>query len=224
MMMIGTLVSWLARSIAHGVVVVALLTSRWSCNPTVAPVAAPAPVTPSASSPVAIASPTASEEAIESSDQRDHECEAAIEASLDRVRALVTDYDHYATIMPKFGRSRVIKRGAEGADVYLQVPVLHGAGHLWAMVRFTGPTPTGAGERIEGTYLHEGNVSAFHCAWTLSRIDDTHTLLHLALLLLPKIPLPQSIIDKELNDACRDALGGIKSHAENAPHGSSSGP
>jgi hypothetical protein len=124
--------------------------------------------------------------------------------------------------MPKFGRSRVIKRGADGADVYLQVPVLHGAGQMWAMVRFAGPVPMGNGERIEGTYLHEGNVSTFHCVWTYSRIDDAHTLLHLGILLLPKIPLPQSIIDKELNDACRDAIQGVKLHAEGAPHGSSS--
>jgi hypothetical protein len=223
MMAIGSFASSLLRWISHGVFL-AVLAWRGSCGSTAAPLATPPPSPPTASAPAPAIAPSVSAEAPESSDQRDHECETTIDAPLDRVRALVTDYDRYATIMPKFGRSHIVKRGAEGADVYLQVPVLHGAGHLWAMVRFTGPFPVGAGERIEGTYLHEGNVSAFHCVWTYSRIDDTHTLLHLGLLLLPKIPLPQSIIDKELNDACHDALGGVKSHAENAPAGSSSSP
>jgi hypothetical protein len=219
MMAPSAFVSGLVRWITRGVILFAAGTGRWACGSSAAPLATPPPVVPSANVQPTVAAPSPTGEAPESSDQRDRECETTIDAPLDRVRALVTDYDRYATIMPKFGRSRVIKKGADGADVYLQVPVLHGAGHLWAIVRFLGPVPAAGGERIEGTYLNEGNVSNFHCVWTYSSIDDAHTRLHLGLLLLPKIPLPQSIIDKELNDACHDALGGIKSHAENAPHG-----
>jgi hypothetical protein len=192
---------------------------------------APPPPPPSVATPQEVKSaapstpaPSAAEEAPAASGERDRECNATVDASMGRVRAVVTDYDHYATIMPKFGRSRVLKRGADGAEVYLQVPLLHGAASLWAVVRFAGPITTSDGEQIEGNYLHQGNVSNFHCVWSYSRIDDTHTQLHLALLLLPAFPLPESLLDSELNDACRDALGGVKSAAESGARGPSSGP
>jgi hypothetical protein len=161
-------------------------------------------------------SPTASgsTETSAGSNERDRQCELTIEAPLQLIRAVVTDYDRYATTLPRFGRSKVLKRTAGTADVYLQVPILHGAGHLWAVARFVGPIVDSDGERVEGTYLGQGNVSAFHCLWAYSRIDETHTRMHLGLLLLPKIPLPESVIDSELRGACRDALDGVRAHTE----------
>jgi hypothetical protein len=165
----------------------------------------------------ASAVPDETEEAQKGPAEKDRECDATINARVDRVRGALTDYDHYATILPKFGRSRIIRKSSQGTDVYLQVPILSGAANLWAVVRFVGPTSVGDGERIEGKYLGEGNVSAFHCLWIYRRIDDLHTALHLAILLLPPMPLPGSVIDKELTDACRDALGGVKSYTEAPP-------
>jgi hypothetical protein len=160
---------------------------------------------------------TSAETLAASSDEQDRECERTIDAPIDRVRSLITAYDQYATNLPKFGKSKVLKRFPGGADVYLQVPVLHGVANLWAVAHFTGPHVSSEGERVEGNYSGQGNVSAFHCLWTYARIDDTHTRLHLALLLLPKFPLPHSVIEKELTDACKDAVVELKAHAETNP-------
>jgi Polyketide cyclase / dehydrase and lipid transport len=150
----------------------------------------------------------------ESPEEPDRECGASVNAPIAVVRRTLTDYEHYSTILPNFGRSRVLKRTADSADVYLQVPILRGAANLWGVVRFVGPTVRAEGERIEGNYLHQGNVAAFHCVWTYHRVDDARTDLHLGLLLLPPFPLPESAIDSELNSACRDAIQGVKSHTE----------
>jgi ribosome-associated toxin RatA of RatAB toxin-antitoxin module len=199
----------------HGVLLVALGLS-WSLDckshePETAP-----PVTPSGTETgqESDTSRDSAETLAADSDEPDRQCEATIEAPIDRIRALVTDYDHYATNLPKFGRSKVLKRIARGAEVYLQVPLLHGAAHLWAVARFDGPIVSNDGERVEGNYTGQGNVSAFHCLWTYARVDDTHTQLHFSVLLLPKFPLPHSIIEKELNDACHDAVNAVKEHAE----------
>jgi hypothetical protein len=158
--------------------------------------------------------PRAEEEAPSESEERDRECEATVNAPVGIVERALTDYDRYATVLPNFGRSRVLKRTADSADVYLQVPILKGAAHLWGVVRFVGPAVRPDGARIEGNYLRQGNVSAFHCLWSYRRVDDTHTALHLALLVLPKIPLPESVIESELTSACRDAVQGVKSFVE----------
>jgi hypothetical protein len=173
------------------------------------------PATAQRSGPPAVSSGEAGAvETVSDSEERDRECGATVQAPIDVTRRALTNYEHYATILPRFGRSRVLKRTQDSADVYLQVPILRGAAHLWGVVRFVGPTLRPDGERIEGNYLHEGNVSAFHCLWTYRPVDEAHTELHLGLLLLPKIPLPESVIDSELNDACKDAVQGVKSYVE----------
>jgi hypothetical protein len=165
-------------------------------------------------SPAASAGERATEEANQDTDEPDRECGATINAPIEVIRRALTSYDDYATILPKFGRSRVLRRTAGSADVYLQVPILRGVANLWGVVRFVGPTVHPHGERIEGRYLHEGNVSAFHCLWTYRRLNDKQTELHLGLLVLPPIPLPESVIESELSSGCRDAIQGVKSYAE----------
>src|SRR5882672_6510013 len=51
----------------------------------------------------------------------------AVSAPLSVVRQVVTDYSHYAEFMPRFQKSRIVNKGPAGTDVYLQVPILHGA-------------------------------------------------------------------------------------------------
>jgi hypothetical protein len=148
------------------------------------------------------------------SETRDSTCEATISAPIDSVRRLLVDYADYATTLPNFGRSRVLRRTPEGTDVYLQVPILRGAANLWGVVRFVGPKSAADGELIEGKYLREGNVSAFHCLWRYRAVDASHTAVKLDLLLLPPFPLPESMIRSELDSACRDAVEGVKVHAE----------
>jgi hypothetical protein len=200
---------------AHAALLVAFGTT-WSvqCKSHEPQTLPPVVASPTEPSPTSNAPESSVEELAASSEEHDRECEVTIAAPIDRVRSIVTDYEHYATNLPKFGRSKVLKRTAGAADVYLQIPVLHGAANLWAVVRFAGPLVSSEGERVEGTYTGQGNVSAFHCLWTYARVDDTHTRLHLGLLLLPKLPLPHSVIESEHRDACKDAVNEVKSHAE----------
>src|SRR5947207_848821 len=73
---------------------------------------------PASPPPVASAiEPTVVDETVEArsgSEQRDRECDATINVPIDKVRAVLTDYDHYATILPKFGRSRIVSRSPQG--------------------------------------------------------------------------------------------------------------
>jgi hypothetical protein len=173
------------------------------------PLAAPS-APPSASQ----AEPAPVDEWASETKERDRECTTTVNAPIDLVRRALTDYERYATMLPNFGRSHVLRRTADSADVYLQVPILRGAANLWGVVRFVGPVVRADAEQIEGNFQHEGNVSAFHCLWTYRKTDEARTELHLGLLVLPKIPLPESVIESELTSACRDAVQGVKSYVE----------
>jgi hypothetical protein len=138
----------------------------------------------------------------------------AINAPLSAVKALITDYAHYQDIMPGFSRSRVIAKSAVGTDVYLQVPVLHGAATLWAVTRFSPPHPDGPGERIDAHRNGQANVEDFRAAWRYYAVDDAHTVLKLEVLMIPVVPLPGALLTPQLEQAAGEALLALRSRAE----------
>lgn len=142
--------------------------------------------------------------------------QAFVDAPVSVVRQIVTDYPKYQDFMPRFERSRVVGRTKEYTDVYLQVPILHGAATVWAVTRFKRLAPEADGtEVIEGT-MQQGNVRDFRATWRLTPVDDQHTLLKIEILIVPKLPLPGSVVTPELEYASDKAVGAARGRAEGA--------
>jgi len=138
----------------------------------------------------------------------------AVDAPFADVRKVITDFGNYADFMPRFERSRVVRKSKEGVDVYLQVPILRGAANVWAVTRFEPPIPDGRGQRIEGRMTDQGNVRDLRAIWHLHPIDENRTLLKLELLIVPKLPLPASVITPELEFAAEQAVVASRDRAE----------
>lgn len=139
-----------------------------------------------------------------------------VNAPLASVRQVVQDFGHYQDFMPGFKRSRVVQRNKEFTDVYLQVPILHGAATVWAVSRFGAPRKEANGtEVIEGT-MQQGNVNDFHATWRLIPVDATHTILKAEMLIVPKLPLPGSVVTPELSYASDRAVTSSRNRAEAA--------
>lgn len=138
----------------------------------------------------------------------------AVDAPFSEVRKVVVDFARYADFMPRFERSRIVKKSKEGVDVYLQVPILRGAATVWAVTRFEPPIQDGRGQRIEGRMTDQGNVRDFRAVWHLQPIDENRTLLKLELLIVPKLPLPASVITPELEYAAEQAVTASRDRAE----------
>lgn len=138
----------------------------------------------------------------------------AVNAPISVVRQVVTDYGHYADFMPRFQKSRVVGKTQGVTDVYLQVPILHGAATVWAVTRFSPAAKEGGGERIEGRMADQGNVDDMRAIWHLTPIDETHTLLKIEILIVPKLPLPGSVVTPELEFASDQAVSAARDRAE----------
>lgn len=138
----------------------------------------------------------------------------AIDAPVAVVRRLITDYGHYQDVLPGFQKSRVLGQTGAGTDVYLQVPILHGAATFWAVTRFTAPARDGNGERIEGKKNGPSNLDEFLATWRIYPVDDGHTVLKLELLLIPRLPLPDSFITAQLAESADDAVRACRDRAE----------
>lgn len=137
----------------------------------------------------------------------------AVDAPMAVVRKVVTDYSKYASYIPRFQKSKVIDKKDGRTDVYLQVPILKGAATVWALTRFEAPVKEGTGERIEGKMV-EGNVDDLRAWFRLRPIDDTHTVLKLELLIVPKLPLPGKVVTPELEYASDQAVTAMRDRAE----------
>lgn len=137
-----------------------------------------------------------------------------VNAPLATVRGVVTDYGNYQDFMPKFKRSRIVGKTAKHTDVYFQVPILRGTANVWTLTRFHAPRREADGsEVIEGTML-QGNVREFRAKWMLVPVDDNHTVLKSELLIIPKLPLPGSLVTTELAYAAGKAVTALRDRAE----------
>ena len=144
---------------------------------------------------------------------------AVVYASPDLVRSVVLDYANYATYFdPDKGKnpkrkwaSKIVGKPGNKTDLYLEVPILKGAARIWAIVRFDPPTKVGDAEVVTGRMI-KGNVDKLNAKWTMRKTDEG-TSLQLEFLVVPTIPVPDSLLANEARSAAAKAVNGMKGEA-----------
>lgn len=136
------------------------------------------------------------------------------------VKSVVTDFKNYGSIITRFDKARIVGRSGDKTDVYLQVPIMKGTAKIWAVVRFDPPKTKDGEEIIVGRML-QGNVKRLDATWRIRHIDDQTSELRLELLIVPKLPLPDSLVISEERYAAFKAVEGMRTEAEKR-HGQAS--
>lgn len=138
-----------------------------------------------------------------------------VNAPLAEVRKIVTKYGDYQKFLKPFDQSKVLSKRKGVSEVYLQVPILHGAARIWVVTELSAPTKRGAEEVITGR-LKRGNVDDFRAVWRMRAIDAEHTVLKLELLVDPSLPFGASLVTKTLMGSAEKGVKGVKQRAEEA--------
>jgi ribosome-associated toxin RatA of RatAB toxin-antitoxin module len=147
---------------------------------------------------------------------------SSIEAGAARIRVhapssavvnVVTDYSHWDRFISRFEKVRVVGHNANTVDVYMQVPILKGAAKIWAVVRFSAPREVGTERIIEG-HMVKGNVDRLDAKWRVIQLDAQTSELHLQLLIVPKLPMPGSLVTGEVAYAADKAIIDVCAAAE----------
>jgi hypothetical protein len=99
------------------------------------------------------------------------------------------------------------------------VPILKGAAKIWAVIRFDAPQKVGDTEVVSGRML-KGNVSQLNAKWTMKRAADNSTELQLEFLIVPTIPVPDSLLKDEARSAAAKAVKGMRGEAQKRAGGS----
>ena len=150
-----------------------------------------------------------------------------VSASPSLVKSVVLDFEHYAHYFdPDKGKnpqrkwaSHVVGKSGDKTDVYLEVPILKGAAKIWAIVRFDPPKKVGDTEVVSGRLI-KGNVDKLSAKWTMRPTDDNSTSLQLEFLVVPKLPVPDSLLSNEARSAAFKAVTGMKGEALKRANGS----
>lgn len=150
-----------------------------------------------------------------------------VTASPDLVRSVLQDFEHYAYYFdPEKGRnpqrkwaSHVVGKSGDKTDLYLEVPILKGAAKIWAVIRLEAPKKVGDSEVITGKMI-KGNVSKLTTKWKTRPGADNTTELQLEMLIVPKLPVPDSLLSDEARGAAFKAVTGIKGEALKRASGS----
>jgi len=150
-----------------------------------------------------------------------------VSASPEVVKSVVLDFEHYAHYFdPDKGKnpqrrwaSRVVGKSGDKTDVYLEVPILKGAAKIWAIIRFGPPQKVGDTEIVVG-HMIKGNVDKLSAKWKLRRTPDNSTELQLEFLVVPKLPVPDSLLSNEARSAAFKAVSGMKGEALKRASGS----
>jgi hypothetical protein len=148
-------------------------------------------------------------------DQNAGAARARVLSSRDTLRSVLTDYGHYSQIITRFEKAKIVGRVGQQTDVYLEVPILHGATKVWAIVRFDPPKAEGENEVVRGRMVR-GNVKRLDAVWRVRKVDETSADLALELLIVPDfhIPAPQSLVLSEVRRAAARAVSGARAEAE----------
>lgn len=150
-----------------------------------------------------------------------------VTASPELVKSVVLDFEHYAHYFdPDKGRnpnrkwaSHVVGKSGDKTDVYLEVPILKGAAKIWAIIRFAPPQKVGDTEVVVG-HMIKGNVDKLSAKWTLRPKAENTTELQLEFLVVPKLPVPDSLLSNEARSAAFKAVTGMKGEALKRANGS----
>jgi hypothetical protein len=137
-----------------------------------------------------------------------------IAASVDAATRVATDYASYSKMIKQFEQSRIVGKTGDQTDVYMRVPILKGAGKIWAVMRFDAPRKVSTDEYVVTGKMVRGNVKRFEATYRIRRIDDSNTQLNLEMLIVPRLPFPNSTVAAEVSKACRSAVRQLRNATE----------
>lgn len=152
-----------------------------------------------------------------SNDRYGH-AETLIAAPADKVTRMVTQFSHYKEIHRKFATARVVAKEGDTTDVYMRYPVQIGRlkVEFHEVMRFGPPQAQGNAKVVVGNGV-QGDMKRGQTVIRVKPVDAEHSILEVDVLLLPKIPAPQSMIDEELRDGADDFVTGVRARVQGNP-------
>ena len=136
----------------------------------------------------------------------------AVNAPVDRVRAILFDFARYPQFMPHYSLGAVLHTTPSGGRVVRME--IDQVVHLWMQIEIGPPSTTAGVESYEGR-LAAGNVKAFQPRWEIEPMEGGRTRLRVESFLDPDLTLvPSSFVNSGAREGIRDAILALKARCE----------
>jgi len=141
--------------------------------------------------------------------------ETLVDAPADKVAKAAVDFGRYKDLHRKFKTARVIGKEGNDIDVYMRYPVQIGmlTIEMYEIMRFAPDREANGTHVIEARGV-KGDMKRGHTVITVKPVDATHSVLVVDILLVPKLPAPQSYVDEELRDGAFDFVTGLRDRTQ----------
>ena len=136
----------------------------------------------------------------------------AVNAPIDRVRAVLFDFARYPQFMPHYSKAGVVRMTPSGGRVVrMEIDQFV---HLWMTIEIGPPSTVTGIESYEGR-LAEGNVKAFRPRWEIEALPGGRTRLSVESFLDPDLSLvPSSFVNSGAREGIRAAILALKARSE----------
>jgi hypothetical protein len=137
-----------------------------------------------------------------------------VNAPLAAVKKVLLAYHRYKDILPRLQQSRVVAEDNGTNDVYMRAPILNGLAAIWGVMRFSPVKPWGKrGIQIDGELL-KGNINKWHGTWIAFPCGAKRTLLKIELFIDLDVPVPTSVVNRNVLWAARKGVSAVRDMAE----------
>ena len=139
-----------------------------------------------------------------------------MEADVSTLEKILLDFRRYTELGKEFDQVKVLRRNKKKGttDVYLRFPILHGASHLWVILRFQPKKCPSEDVCMIEARLVKGNVRRFDLTYRIHKLDSGESRLDIEMLVDPKLPFASSIISDETARQAAKAGRRIRHRAE----------
>ncbi len=138
--------------------------------------------------------------------------EGIVNARSEDVLAILHDYSRYAGLFPYFQKSKVLSQRGGDAIVYLEAKILHGATTLWGQVRMSSKSSEQQAHVVEAKLMKgKGNMAQLVARWEVTPVNDgAQSRVVFQLLVDPDLPVPNSIISREMKNGAGQAFRALR--------------
>lgn len=136
---------------------------------------------------------------------------AVVDAPMDKVRDVITNYANYPAFMPHFSKSKILSARGSRALIYMEASLAKGAYTLWAQLKTSTKSKDDGTSSIDVKFV-EGNMDHFSAHWDLEPIaGGEKTLIRFRIHVEPSLPLPSSLYSRQNEKAAKKTLKAIRS-------------
>lgn len=133
---------------------------------------------------------------------------AVVDAPVEQVMDVVSNYGAYREFMPHFRTSKVLAQRGDSALVYMEALIAKGTLTVWAQLKIRPQADDS--KRIVVASMTKGNLDHMEARWEVSPLSGDRSLVAFEILVDPKVPFPSSLVSTENEKASRRTLRALR--------------